>query len=113
VGQRERRADVRQERLEVGADGVARETGGAVEPALDVGIATRDAERRRLDHRQRGERQARCSDERDDAAVGVADQMIPRPHDALEPLRVGVEVDALDRRARREPGPVRQHDLEP
>ena len=51
--------------------------------------------------------------QRDDAAVGVPDEMVARPDDVLEPDGIVVEVDALDGRVRRESRPVRQHELEP
>ena len=50
----------------------------------------------------------RREEERDDAAVGVPDDVGSRLHKPLEPDRLVLEIDALDVRSRRESAPVRQ-----
>jgi hypothetical protein len=103
----------------------AEEPGGVARPSRPVLRAprhelvggrspARDAERRGLDHRQRAQafRLPRSREQRDDAAVRVPHEVRPRPHELLEPDRLVLEVDVFDVRSRREPAPVRRHDLE-
>src|SRR5262249_23110044 len=74
----------------------------------------RDPERRRLDERQRPQPVGvpDCGEERDHAAVGVADQVCPRLDQLLEPGSLVLVVDALDARAGRKAPPGRGHELE-
>src|SRR5581483_7991480 len=74
-----------------------------------------DPEARRLDHGQRAEPLgvAGAAEERDHAAVRMADEMRAVLDQRLEPGRLVLEVDRVDVRPRREPAPVRDHELEP
>ena len=94
----------------------------AVAPELDragrEGVGSRiplgDARRRRLDRGQRAELgEARGGEEADDPAVGVAAEMVATLQQRREPAGVGLEVDALGRRAAREAGPVEDDEVEP
>src|SRR5262249_26314087 len=66
--------------------------------------ATSDSERGRLDDSQRADelRVLRRGEERDDAAVGMAEDMRSRLEVPLEPDRLVLEVDPLDGWPRRE-----------
>ncbi len=62
-------------------------------------IVERDARARRLDHRERPEPgpRTRGCEEADDAAVGVADEVVAVCEPLRDPVRVRLEVDVLDR----------------
>jgi hypothetical protein len=81
---------------------------------VGVRVAAREAERGRLDHRERAQElgMPRGCEERDHAAVRMPDEMRPRLDVSLEPHRLLLEVDPLDVRAGREAAPVRDHELE-
>ena len=78
------------------------------------GNAARDPERRRLDHGERPEQLGPASrqKERAHAAVRVPDKVRAGHEELLEPDGLVLEVDMFDVRSRREPAPVRRHDLE-
>ena len=63
------------------------------------------------ERRSSGRRAAR--EQRDDAAVGVADEVRSGLQELLEPYRLVLEIDLLDVRPGRKTAPVRRHDLEP
>ncbi len=67
------------------------------------------AEGRRLGDRQRRELGVGRSEERDDAAVGVPDEVIARLQQLEQLAGLNLEVDALERRVRRIAG-ARGHD---
>jgi hypothetical protein len=92
---------------------VQRRAGGG--EGVDRRISRRDARRRRLDHRERRQRlRSSCGgQQRDDATVRVADQVIPGLEQVGDENRVRREVDAFDRGIRRESGTIEDDELEP
>src|SRR5262249_58533930 len=104
LGDREGAADEREEELKVGAR-VARRAIERAEELLDRGISSRHAEGRRLVDRQRPNRLPRRNQQRDDAAVRVADEMVAGPDDLTDLPGLLLKVDALQRRGGRIAGP--------
>jgi hypothetical protein len=81
---------------------------------VHAGSAAGDAEGGRLDHGERPEDLGvpRRSEQRDDAAVRVADEVGSRLEELLEPHGLVLEIDPFDIRSGREAAPVRRRDLE-
>ena len=81
---------------------------------VDDRIAEGDAERGRLDDGQRPQilRPQCCREQRDDAAVRVSDEVRSRLDPVLEPCRLVLEVDAVERWVRWEAPPVGDDELE-
>ena len=81
--------------------------------AVDGRIAARDAERRRLDDRQRAEhRAAAAASSAITAAVGVPAEVVARPEEPGELGGLLVEVDPLERGFGRKSRPVPDDELE-
>ena len=82
--------------------------------ASTAGFPSRDARRRRLDHRQRadGGRHQRGGEQRDHAAVGVTDEVGAVADRVGHEDGVLLEVDVVDGWTRRESGPLEDLELE-
>ena len=74
-----------------------------------------DPRRRRLDHGQRAHdfRSRSGGEQGDHGAVGVTDEVVAGLEQSGDELRIHLEVDPLDGRIRREPGPADNDELEP
>jgi hypothetical protein len=92
--------------------GVERGPGGC--EGVDHGISRRDLRRGRLDHGERGElvRPSGGCQQRDDASVGMPDEVVTRLDQAGHEDRVRLEVDALDVGVGCEPRTLQDDELE-
>jgi hypothetical protein len=103
-----------QEDLRVGRRARRIEQPASLREVLDDGDSGGDPRGRRLDDRERSDRlrPARRCEQRDDASVGVPDEVVSGLEQSRDELRVRLEVDALDGRIRGKARPLEDHELE-